>query len=167
MNKRFILVTLFAVAGFMMSACVPTKQAMSPMQKRQITTRVVKGNYQNTFRGLLTVFQDHGYIVKEADMDSGLVRAEIRKENSGFGSVLVAIGNSDNSSYDKATVYEASATVSELAKTDIEVRLTIQEKSVNNHGNVTTGRQIYDVETFQTIFNDLQIEVKRREAYGR
>ncbi|MGB9765839.1 MAG: hypothetical protein ACPLZD_10880 [Candidatus Saccharicenans sp.] len=62
-------------------ACTPEPK-LSPMQIRQITTKLFDSDYETVFRACLTVFQDQGYIIKNTDMDSGLIVASIDKETS-------------------------------------------------------------------------------------
>jgi len=59
-------------------ACTPEPQ-LSPMQVRQITTKLFDSDYETVYRACLTVLQDQGYIIKNTDMDSGLIVASITK----------------------------------------------------------------------------------------
>jgi len=57
--------------------CVPPGAKLSPMQKRQITTRLSEGSYEDTYRAALTVFQDQDYIIQNTDMQAGLIVAYV------------------------------------------------------------------------------------------
>ncbi len=154
----FILSTLFSL-----SAC-QTGPKLSPMQKRQITTRVLEGTYNNAFGATMTVLQDHEYVIKQATKETGLITAEVSRD-SGFWAKMAS--NNNGISSNAGTQVEVSATFSKLNPSTTEVRLAIQEKVYNSVGGVTRSKQILEQEVFQTLFNDIKVEVKRREAFGK
>ena len=56
--------------------CVPPPQ-LSPMQKRQLTTKLFECSFENAYRATLSILQDQGYIIKNTDMSSGLIVATV------------------------------------------------------------------------------------------
>ncbi len=64
---------------------------LSPMQKRQITTRMFECDYECGYRASLTILQDQGYVIKNTDMDSGLILASVDRKTSGGSQVLQAL----------------------------------------------------------------------------
>ena len=136
------------------------------MQLRQITTRMIQGRYENVFKATMTVLQDNFYIIKQTDMDAGLIVAEVNREASGWSQFFQALG-SEGEIPSKGTVVEATAVVGKLSETTSEVRITIQEKTYSSTGKTTRVKQLKDSEVYRSLFNDITIEVKRREALGR
>jgi hypothetical protein len=147
--------------------CAASGPKLSPMQIREMTTREIEGSYENVFRATLTVLQDNGYVVKNTDMDSGLIVATIDKATSGGNQFAQALFMGYVS--DKGKEYEASCMVSELNKRRSEVRINIQETSYGQSskwsGTSKQGaKQIYDPAIYKTLFDNILLEVKRREA---
>jgi hypothetical protein len=157
--KKVLLTLLLGVSMFAISGCM--EDPLTPMQKRQITSRVIDSKFSTTFKSTMTVLQDHGYIIKQSNIDSGLINAEISKQND---SIFFEMFAGDDST--KGSFVELSAIVSELNPKTSEVRINIQEKSYNKAGETNSIRQLYDQETFQTLFNDITVEVKRLQAYN-
>lgn len=176
---RFALVAVFAAV---LSACVPPKQELSPMQKRQITTHNISGSYDNIFRSLETTLQDQGYIIKSADMDSGLITAESAKAtpekhsyhsssstSSDGESIQDRLKDFMNERQKKGTSEQTqvSATVVKNNSNTSEVRMTIQKNTYNSTGAMIDSHQDYTADVYHNLFSTLQVEVKRREAMGK
>ncbi len=161
-NRRlpYALALCLLVAG-----CVIAPK-MSPMQVRQISTRLIAGSYENTFRATMTVLQDNGYIIKQTNMDAGLITAEVNRETSRF-SQFFQRRHSKGRVVNKGTIVEASAVVSKISDTNTEVRTTIQERTYTASGGTSRVRQLRDAKIYKKLFDDITIEVKRREAMGR
>ena len=156
----------YVLALVILAGGCATTPKMSSMQLRQITTRTIQGGYENVFKATMTIFQDNSYIIKQTDMDAGLIVAEVNRESSGWSQFFQAMFSEGEIS-DKGTVVEASAVVGKLNETTSEVRITIQEKTYSNTGKTTRVKQLKDSEVYRSLFNDITIEVKRREALGR
>ena len=156
----------YVLALVILAGGCATTPKMSPMQLRQITTRTIQGGYENVFKATMTVLQDNFYIIKQTDMEAGLIVAEVNREASGWSQFLQALGSEGEIS-NKGTVVEASAVVGKLSETTSEVRITIQEKTYSSTGKTTRVKQLKDSEVYRSLFNDITIEVKRREALGR
>jgi hypothetical protein len=157
--KRILLGVLLV---FLLVGCATTPTPISPMQMRQFTTRNFEGAYENVFRATMTILQDQGYMIKNTDMSSGLIVAQIDKETSGgsqFMQVLWA-----GYIWDKGTVIETSVTVNKLNEEQSEIRMTIQEVNYGQYNNKNAIKTITDPKVYDVILNEVFIEVKRREA---
>ena len=158
----FIIIILFGVS------CAPTVQ-LSPMQVRQITTRLIEGSYENIFRATLTVLQDQGYVIKNTDMNSGLIVGNVDRAADGGSQFVQALFLGYVS--DKGTEVEASCMVNKINDTSSEVRINIQEVKYGQASKWSgtskqNSKQIYDEKIYQELFNQITVEVKRREAMG-
>jgi len=83
--KSYSTTAITTILGFMFFVGCAVQPQLSPLQKRQITTRLFDAGYENTYRSILTVLQDQGYIIKNTDMNTGLINATIDRE-AGKGS---------------------------------------------------------------------------------
>lgn len=135
---------------------------LSPMQFRQISTRMIEGSYENVFRATMTVLQDNSYIIKQTDMDAGLITAEVNREASGGSQFMQALFTGEV--YEKGTLVEASAVVGKISETSTEVRIIVQEKKYSGHGGTTSVKQLKDAQIYKKLFDQIVVEVKRREA---
>lgn len=163
--KFSAVVTLMLV---MLANCT-VAPTLSPMQKREITTRVIDGSYDNTYRSILTVLQDQGYIIKNTDMVTGLINAVVDRETGGGSQFLQLLSSGYVSN--KGSELDCSFMVSKLNDSKTDVRINIQESTYGESSKHSgTGKQsvktIYDVEIYNSLFNDIVIEVKRREAFN-
>ena len=116
-----IILVLFAII-FVGCAVGPK---LSPMQMRQITTKLINGAYEDTYRSALTVLQDQGYILKNTDMESGLIVAQVPRATSGGSQFVQAIFSGYESA--KGTDIEVRCVVNKLSNTNTEIRVNIQE----------------------------------------
>lgn len=159
--KKSIIYLIILLTFLLIVGCATGPQ-LSQMQIRQLTTRMIEGSYEDIYRATMTILQDQGYVIKNTDMNSGLIVADIDRETSGTSQFMQAlfVGNV----YDKNTVIEVSATVNKLSEDAQELRINIQETNYSARGTKQNINQIYDDDIYQKLFNDITLEVKRREA---
>ena len=158
-----IILVLFAII-FVGCAVGPK---LSPMQMRQITTKLINGAYEDTYRSALTVLQDQGYIIKNTDMESGLIMAQVDRATSGGSQFVQALFSGYVS--DKGTDIEVSCIVNKISNTNTEIRINIQETKYgqSSYWSGTSKqkvKQIYEPELYRNLFNEIELEVKRRQA---
>lgn len=158
---RLLCLTMVALC----LGCAAPETPLSPMQKRQITTKQIDGSYENVYRAAMTVSQDQGYVVKNTDMDSGLIVAEIDRETSKSSQFWQEFWV--GTVYDKGTFIELTLTVGKINETLQEIRMSLQESRYNQYGGKTDIKQILDPQIYQELANQIIVEVKRREALGR
>jgi hypothetical protein len=138
------------------------------MQRRQLTTRSFESSFENAFRATLTILQDQGYIIKNTDMDSGLIVANVdRKTATGLQLLQhLFVGFA----WDKGTEVEVSCVVNKINERTNETRINIQEVKYGESSwfsgtSKQSSKQIYEPSLYQRLFNEITIEIKRREAY--
>ena len=164
-NKTFRLISILMILAF--TVCCATAPKLSPMQKRQLTSKLIEADYENAYRACLTVLQDQGYIIKNTDMNSGLIVASVDRESS-LGSQFSQaffVGYVAN----RGSVIEVSCMLNKISDRSTEIRMNIQEVTYGQSSEYSgTGKQgartIYDEEVYQNLFNEITVEVKRREA---
>ena len=164
--KKFLFYSILTTLILLVTSCAVGPQ-LSQMQIRQITTKMIEGSYENIFRSCLSVFQDQGYIIKTTDMNSGLIVANVDRSQSGgsqFAQVLFL-----GYVADKGTEVEVSCMVNILNEKRSDVRINIQETKYGQASAWSgTSKQntktIFDSQVYENLFNQITIEVKRREA---
>jgi len=157
-----LLTNLLILLIFLLQFGCSTAPQLSSMQVRQLTSKIIEGSYEDVFRASMTVIQDKGYVIKNTDMNSGLIVANVDKETASGSQFLQALFV--GSVYDKNTVVEVSETINKLSEKSQEIRLSIQETQYSANGNKQDIKQILDEKMFQNFFNEITLEVKRREA---
>jgi len=124
-------------------------------------------DYETCYRATLTILQDQGYVIKNTDMDTGHILATVDRITKAGSQVAQALLFGYVSS--KGTVFELSAMVDKLSETATEIRVNIEkvkygQSSVLSGTSKQSANRIYDAELFQDLFNDIDVEIKRREA---
>ncbi|MFA5879315.1 MAG: hypothetical protein WC860_03985 [Candidatus Margulisiibacteriota bacterium] len=167
MKKTTLSIFCFCIITSLLitPGCITSKPELSPMQKRQVTTKLIDGSYDNIFASTITVFQDNEFIIKNTDKSTGLITAEVSRDAGALTRVLAIAASSKV--YDSGTKVEINAMVNKISSSNSEIRIRIQESNFNNAGGITNTQQIYDEKTYTDFFNNIQTEVKRREAINR
>ncbi len=166
MAKKIGVLSLLVCALFI-GGCATTGPKISPMQMRAFTTRNFDGDYENVFRATMTVLQDQGYIIKNTDMGSGLIVAEIDRETSKGSQFWQYMFSSNGYIANKGTLIQVSATINKLNVAQSEIRVIIQEVAYGSFNSKTNIKTIEDPKVYDALLNDILIEVKRREAINR
>jgi hypothetical protein len=104
-------------------------------------------------KSLLNVLQDDGFIVKNANVELGLITAtkEVDVENKGEAFFAALLAGRD-ARWKKNSVIECSGNVSEFG-TQTRVRVNFQLKVMNNRGEVMGVQQVEDPNYYQEFFS--------------
>lgn len=164
MPMKTSLAFLVGLAGLVCFGCA-SKASISPMQKRQITTKQVDGAYETVYRATMTVLQDQGYVVKNTDMAAGLIVANLDRETSKGNQFWQAFWL--GGIYNKGTFVEITMTIDRINETLQELRISLAETRYNQYGGKTDIKNIADPKIYDELANQIRVETKRREALGR
>jgi hypothetical protein len=76
-RNRYGVVTLTALV-VVLGACTPTpyKSTLDPLALQAIQTQDFETSKKTAFAATVSVFQDLGYVIEEADLETGLITAE-------------------------------------------------------------------------------------------
>ena len=160
MKPTFI--TLCALSLLTIS-CATTR--ISPQQRRALQVRQFENHsYNNVFRAFKTVLQDEGYIIKNQDMQGGLIVAHANQSGSTGVAVLSILGGNRN--YHTGTTYEVSVNLEEIRKHHVESRVIIQRVDAYSQGG-SSGREIINPKLYRNIYSKVMVEVARRTAQKR
>ncbi len=185
-NKTVLLI--FCIHLIMVGVNCKTSVQLTTQQKRQLTTQLIQGSYEDVFSATLTVLQDRNCVIKKTDKATGLIFA---KEEVGSGSpggeaaeeiVMIAgtiaqwFGADEGATTtDDVTTVEIGCVLSKIDSTASQLRINTQEytlKIEERRGLLLTKHQeyklktkpIYDEAYYRKLFNEIKVEVKRREA---
>ncbi len=150
-----IVIALF-VLMVMLIGCVSTPPAVqrSQLQIRQFQTRSYDTkDVKMIMKAVMHTLQDDGYIIKQANVDLGLLTAqkEVDVENTGEAFLLTMLAGS-GARYKKNSIIEASANISDFGA-QTRVRINFQMKVMDNKGGVMKVQQVEDAKFYQDFFS--------------
>jgi len=129
------------------------------MEIREFQTRSYDtSNFKMVMKSVMASLQDDSYIIQQANVDLGLLTArkdidttdKMSARLSTFSAILS--GQANNARYEKNTVIEASANISEFGKST-RVRINFSKKKLNNRNEVMSVEQITDSKFYQDFFS--------------
>jgi hypothetical protein len=89
MKTRFFLVVVFSI--FTLTGCSTTpKHTMTPLEIQSLQSRDYESKKEIVFPSVISVFQDIGYTISNADFQTGLISAE-SAANSSFAMRLLGV----------------------------------------------------------------------------
>jgi hypothetical protein len=152
MQRKYIYFLLGAVFVF---GCVPavTAPPKTQLEIREFQTRTYETNDSRmVMKSLLNVLQDDGYIVKNANVELGLLSAskEVDVESKGEAFILTLLGGKEER-WKKNSIIECSCNVGEFGKLT-RVRVNFQLKVMDNKGGVIKVETIQDAKYYQEFF---------------
>lgn len=74
-NLLFISLALFTTA-FISACATSTGPTMTPLEIQSMQTREFEADRKTVFASTMSVFQDLGYTIETADLETGLIRAQ-------------------------------------------------------------------------------------------
>ena len=168
-NSLLILALIGIVS--MISACTIVNTYQAPdapktqLQTRQVQTREFDtNNVKLIMKAVINVLQDDGFIVKNAQLDLGLLTAQkeidlsqSRGNSNDFWSEFFKgidrnrSRNSNDLTYSKIKIVESSVNISEFGK-QTKVRANFQVKVLDNLGNPKEVYQVEDAKFYQDFF---------------
>lgn len=144
MKTKSILVMVFAT--LILSNCAPPEPAMTPLEIQSIQTREYEATKDIVFPSVVSVFQDIGYTITNADFQTGLISAESAAES---GSLLFT-----------TTVNQVKATAFvERIGDKTRARLNFVEIFETSGGYGQTTRQdtpVLDVKWYENAFERIE-----------
>ncbi|MFA6315869.1 MAG: hypothetical protein WC943_00470 [Elusimicrobiota bacterium] len=139
--KKFIAVLLLAILSGCASAPKLTSLELQAIQKRQYDS-----SKQIVFASAMSVFQDLGYTIKSADIQTGLIQAQSPTESTVFfGSYMSNV--------------EATAFVEELSPAKSSIRLNFVQVNESSSGYGMKSKSdtpIVDSKVYQNAFTKIQ-----------
>ncbi|MFZ4569061.1 MAG: hypothetical protein ACOYND_08500 [Bacteroidota bacterium] len=169
-NNSILILALIGIVS-MISACTivntfqPPDAPKTQLQTRQVQTREFDtNNVKLIMKAVINVLQDDGFIVKNAQLDLGLLTAQkeidlsqSRGNSNDFWSEFFKgidrnrSRNNTDLTYSKIKIVESSVNISEFGK-QTKVRANFQVKVLDNLGNPKEVYQVEDAKFYQDFF---------------
>ena len=157
---KTILCSFALVATF---ACEHTPE-WTPQQRRAMQTRSFKATYRSVFLAIKDVLQDDGYQIKSQDYRGGLIVA--KKEIDKRKIKILGLVFTEEGAEETGVTYQISFNLERVSKANVETRLTISSITQRRDGQ-HSAEGVVDPKTYQAIYRNLQLEIKRRQARGK
>jgi len=156
MNKLCkISIVLFVI--ILINSCIPVKPQKTSLELQAIQSREFETSKKTAFASVLSVFQDLGYIIGSADLETGFISAKspTKKSNAMFNLINIM----------KDT--KATAFIEERQQNITKVRLNFvnsTEKSRRSGQGSRNEVPIEDAQTYQNAFSKIQEGIFIRES---
>jgi hypothetical protein len=157
---RFCWIAL--LASLLLSGCASVDKQASILQKRQVESKMVQGNMTNVFPAVMTVLQDSDFNIDQASKDAGFIAATRMKDLSSSQKFWGEFWAGYNAK--KGDAWKLTCTLEQETPTECALRLTITALAYNEAGINTDAQPVDDPAVIQNFLNQIQTEVKRREA---
>ncbi len=144
------LILAVLVCGCATTGKVPQK---TQLEIREFQTRTYDtDSLKMVMKAMINVLQDDGYILKNADLELGILNAtkEMDVESKGEAFFLSVLGG-DNARWKKNSIVEATGNITQYGE-QCRVRMNFQLKVMDNRGNVMEVKQIADEKHYQDFF---------------
>jgi len=146
--------------GLSMAGCTIAPPAPTPLQVQAFQSHEFETPKRVAFGSVLSVFQDLGYIVQSADLDTGFITAASPAGSKSNWWELLE--NSTSSAQTRATAF-----VEEIRSGFVTVRLNfVESKRVSSREGQTTDRDtpILDPKAYQVAFDKIGDAIFVRSA---
>lgn len=152
---RVTPVAAVLLIGFTLG-CVPMppKPQQTQLQIREFQTRTYDTkDTKMIMKAMLNVLQDDGFIVKNANVELGLITAtkEVDIESKGAALFAALLGGHE-ARWNKNSIVECSGNVSDFGNST-RVRVNFSLKIMNNKGEVVDVKQVDDAAFYQDFFS--------------
>lgn len=146
MNNKLTSIISAALVLGLASSCVPTTQPKTSLQLQAFQKQTFTASKSVAFAATFSVFQDLGYIIRNADKETGLIQAASPTKN------LILFGSHMSNT-------EGSAFIEELrpGKTSIRLNFVDVSESSSGYGMKTkSDKPIEDPEVYRNAFTKIQ-----------
>ena len=181
--KRYLVVIFCLVAGLWLTGCTPPppkKPPMTPLQIQSLQSREYTDPQSIVFPSVISVFQDLGYTIDEANKDTGIITAESPTKSTGssggggtgmmfqllagmgrHGSIGAGGGHSTSHSQTKATAF--IETIGH--KTHVRLNfVTINETSSFRGQENRQDKPILDAKIYENAFDKIESAIFVRKS---
>ena len=159
MKARVGLLVLAGAVLLTSPVVAKKKVEMTPMELQALQTHEYKTTKDQVFASVVSVFQDLGYQVAQADMNSGFISAESANKNK--TSFLDALAKQSGSGSTKATAF-----IEQMPSGMTRVRLNFLNTKTTSglYGGGKQDKAVLDQPTYQTAFNRIDEALFERGA---
>ena len=152
-------IILLSVYMLLMYGCASTpKITMTPLEIQAIQSREYEEGKEIVFPAVMSVFQDLGYTIEAAGIDTGLIRAQGTADSNRASKFWLGIS--------KVSQTSANAFIERVGSVT-RVRLNFVVSNKSSYGYGQTDRQdipIYDAQTYQAAFEKIESAIFVRSS---
>ena len=153
------------VLAALLSACASSVKPPS-LALREYQTRTYENKHrEQLFHAVLNTLQDDGFVIDIADIDSGLVKANVSRTKINSRETLQKAAYTvltwgvfllfTDGNIDDVETMSATITISPIAK-NTKVRTSFVYRRSNPDGEVVEHKQVIDQEVYQTFFASIE-----------
>ena len=139
-----------AVAGVLVVMSCATTVQMTPMEIQEMQTRQFEHEKRIVFNSVVSVFQDLGYVISQADLETGIITAEGTAQTDHALAFFLGVSKNEQS--------VASAFIEEIGEeTRVRLNFVIRSQSSGVYGQ--TGRDdeaVLDAEVYRNAFEQIE-----------
>lgn len=154
--KNSGLLSVVFLFSLSITGCVTTQPNIqqSQLQIREYQTRSYDSkDVKMIMKSVMSTLQDDGFIVKQANIDLGLLTAtkeiDVKDNTEAFINTLFA---GAQARYKRNSIIESSANITEYGD-QTRVRINFQQKVLDNQGGVMKVEQVGDGKFYQDFFS--------------
>lgn len=159
MQVRKSILILFCLA-FASPAMAKKPPALTPMEMQSLQSREFKAPKDQVFSSFVSVFQDMGYQINQADMTSGFITAGSANKNK--TSFFEALGGGSSSGASRATAF-----IEQMPSGLTRARLNFlnTKSSSSAYGRASANdKPVLDAKTYQIAFERIEQALFERGA---
>lgn len=158
---KFLVLVLITLVSCIQ---VPQKPLRSQLEVRELQTREYTAkDLKQVMKAVIGALQDDGFIIRNADKELGFINASRELDVMNPNTAMWAqIFEGQNARYQKTSIMEASANVSEFGK-DVRVRIVFQAKIMDNFGVPVDSKTVDD----PVIYRDFFMKVDKSVFFER
>ncbi|WP_444994406.1 hypothetical protein [Aliikangiella sp. IMCC44359] len=164
-----LLLPLFIALNLLGCSSVEKRPAKTSLELQAIQSHHFQTSKSVVFAATISVFQDLGYIINNADIQSGFITAKSATKEKESERVIFKLGDlkidlddltgdSDKRAVIKSSHTQATAFIEELKANETQVRLNFVMSSLSSSHqgqNTQNDRVIEDAETYRIAFDKI------------
>lgn len=156
---------ILTAVGFTLAGCVVQQQKppMTPLEIQSIQTREFESPKKIVFASVVSVFQDLGYTIKNADLNTGFINAESAAQDTTsdaeiFIGVISVLGGEPATTTQRVEQTVATAFIEEIGnRVRVRLNFVITRQLSSTHGqNSRRDTPILDVRIYTNAFERIE-----------
>lgn len=156
MKKILCAVAIFSVT---LVGCATTQvPTLTPLEIQQIQSRTFEADKEVTFRSVVSVFQDLGYTIKSADLETGFITGESAANSDQATKIWFGIS--------KVSQTAVTAFVEPMGeKTSVRLNFVNRVETSSGYGQRDKQeRPIYEPESYKAAFEKIENAIFVRKS---
>ncbi len=157
--RSIVRTGVLSASLFAVCSCVPQAPPKTSLELQAIQAREFETSYGVAFASVISVFQDQGYIIEEADKDTGLITANSPTQQT----FMLFVGQVMR--FRKATAF-----LETMPSKMVRVRLNFVDAEESSSGYGMKGARsdpVVDPAVYQSTFEQVQKAIFVRTSVGQ